>query len=799
MYRTGDMARWQPDGTLEFLARADQQIKIRGFRIEPGEIEAALLTHPAVTQAAVLMREQSGTKQLVVYVVAPTGARPRELRSWAEVRLPDYMVPAHFILLDRLPLTAHGKLDRKALPDVKKGSLKTFAEDAPPLTETEWQLAAIWRRVLGVERVGTEDNFFELGGDSMLTLQIVAEARALKINFSIRDLYEAGTIRALSRKLEIGQKAAEPVPNTSPFCFVPDQDRSFLPVGLDDAYPLARLQAGMFYHSELDPETAIFHDIFSFHVRMPFDEEAWRKAARRIVQEHPILRTSFHWEGLSEPLQYVHASATLPVANDDLRRLSRQEQDAAVSAWFEAEKHRPFDPGQAPLARLQLHRRGEEEFQLGFSCHHAILDGWSCATFFTRLTGCYLNITQGQEPSQTHADGHFRDFIALERHAIDSEASRQYWTERLADLAVHRLPRPSSETPDARSSVGEHVLDISEELSDGLKRVARQAGVPLKSVLLAAHLRVVGLLSGTHDVVTGMVTNGRPETTSSRDILGLFLNTVPFRLQLRPEPWFELIRRVFQAEQEVLPHRRFPVAEIKKLCGRRELYDVGFNFVHFHVYTELLSSGKIELLGTESFAKDDFPLTAHFSLAPETEGVGLILSYSTREFTPHHTSWIGGFYLRALRSIAAANPSSQLDRSEILDRDERQMLLEDFNATARPVPETTLPELFEAQVKRSPEATALLFQDATLTYAQLNVQANRLAHLLMGRGIGPESIVALCVPRSPRWSLACWPSSKPAPPISRWIPTTLITVWRICSRMPTRVRPDNRPDRTSPA
>ena len=246
---------------------------------------------------------------------------------------------------------------------------------------------------------------------------------------------------------------------------------------------------------------------------------------------------------------------------------------------------------------------------------------------------------------------------------------------------------------DARQSLGDYALDISEELSNGLKRVARRAGVPLKSVLLAGHLRVVGLLSGTSDVVTGMITNGRPETTSSRDILGLFLNTVPFRLQLRPEPWFKLIRRVFEAEQEVLPHRRFPLAEIKKLCGR-ELYDVGFNFVHFHVYTELLSSGKIELLGSESFAKDDFPLIAHFSLAPETEGVGLMLSYSLREFTPQHASWIGGFYLRALRSIVAAKPGSLLHGSEILDRGERQMLLQDFNATARPVPETTLPELF---------------------------------------------------------------------------------------------------------
>src|SRR5271166_5701307 len=803
MYRTGDLARWRPDGTLEFLGRADQQVKIRGFRIEPGEIEAVLLAHPAVTHAAVLARETSGAKQLVAYIVASTGAHPREIRSWAEAKLPDYMVPAHFILLDRLPLTTNGKLDREALPKVKEGSSKALSEDTPPLTETECQLAAIWRRVLDVDRVGAEDNFFELGGDSMLTLQIVAEARALNINFSIRDLYEAGTIRALSRKLEIGREAAEPVPNTSPFCFVPDQDRSFLPVGLDDAYPLARLQAGMFYHSELDPETAIFHDIFSFHVRMPFDEEAWRKAARRIVQEHPILRTSFHWEGLSEPLQYVHAAATLPVANDDLRRLSRQEQDAAVSAWFEAEKHRPFNPGQAPLARLQLHRRGEEEFQLGFSCHHAILDGWSCATFFTRLAGCYFNITQGQEPAQTHADGHFRDFIALERHAIGSEASRQYWTERLADLEVHRLTRPSSVTQDASPSLGEHALDISEELSDGLKRVARRAGVPLKTVLLAANFRVVGVLSGTHDVVTGMVSNGRPETTSSRDILGLFLNTVPFRLQLRPETWFELIRRVFEAEQEVLPHRRFPLIEIMKLCGRRELYDVGFNFVHFRVYTELLSSRKIELLSSESFAKDDSPLTAHFSLAPENERIGLTLSYSTREFTRHHMARVGGFYLRALRSIAAADLGSQLHRSEILDREERQMLLEYFNATAREVPKSTLPELFEAQVRRSPEATALLFRDATLTYAQLNVQANRLAHLLMGRGIGPESIVSLCVPRSAEMVIcllailkagAAYLPLDPEYPVERLTymlrdaqPACVLTSARIAERLPKSV------------
>jgi amino acid adenylation domain-containing protein len=204
------------NGVLEFLGRADQQVKIRGFRNEPGEIEAALLAHPAVTQAALLTREQSGAKQLVAYIVAPTGASPRDLRSWAETKFPDYMVPAHFVLLDRLPLTVHGKLDRNALPGVTEGGSETLQEYAAPVTETERQLAEIWRRVLGVERVGAEDNFFELGGDSLLTLQLVAEARAVKIAFSIRDFYEARTIRALERKLETGRRIAEPVGHTAP-------------------------------------------------------------------------------------------------------------------------------------------------------------------------------------------------------------------------------------------------------------------------------------------------------------------------------------------------------------------------------------------------------------------------------------------------------------------------------------------------------------------------------------------------------------------------------------------------------
>ena len=282
--------------------------------------------------------------------------------------------------------------------------------------------------------------------------------------------------------------------------------------------------------------------------------------------------------------------------------------------------------------------------------------------------------------------------------------------------------------------------------------------------------------------------------------LGLFLNTVPFRLNIRPESWRELIRRVFETELNLLAHRRFPLLEIKRLSGGRKLYDAGFNFTHFHVYKALLHSGKIAVLDVSAFEQSDFSLIANFSVDPGDGRLSLSLNFSLEEFTPQHVARIGDFYLRALHSIAEA-PECRCGVN-LLSTQERHQLLVEWNHTEHEVQSTTLPMLFEQQVKRSPDATALVFEESTLTYAQLNAQANRLAHLLIGRGIGPENLVALALPRSAEMIIALLGSSKPGRRICRWIripagaagymlrdarPACVLTTAQIAERLPESV------------
>ena len=558
----------------------------------------------------------------------------------------------------------------------------------------------------------------------------------------------------------------------------------------------------MFFHAEFEPASAIFHDIFCVHLCLPFEWQALNDVLQCVVQQHPILRTSFHFQGLSEPLQFVHQFATLPLTVDDLNGMSAKQQRAAASAWLELEKRCPFDITEAPLARLHVHHFSQTELQLNFSCHHAILDGWSFASFLAELMQAYLARLGAQEYSITKPKAKFRDYIFLERKAINSEASRRYWIERVTDLTVSPVVRPlGPKEAGGRQGVGSHPVEIAEQLSSELQSVARQIGVPLKSVVLAAHLRVLGLLSGTADVVTGLVMNGRPESADSRNVLGLFLNTVPFRLNIRPESWRELIRRVFETELNLLAHRRFPLLEIKRLSGGRKLYDVGFNFTHFHVYKALLQSGKIAVLDVSAFEQSDFSLIANFSVDPAGERLSLSLNFSLEEFTPQHVARIGDFYLRALQSIAEA-PECRCGVN-LLGTQERHQLLVEWNHTGHEVQSTTLPMLFEQKVKCNPDATALVFEESTLSYARLNARANRLAHLLIGRGIGPEDLVALALPRSAEMIISVlailkagaaylpldpdYPQERLAYMLGDARPACVLTTARIAERLPESV------------
>ena len=355
----------------------------------------------------------------------------------------------------------------------------------------------------------------------------------------------------------------------------------------------------MLFHSELAPEAGQYHDIFSYHLRLPFDEEALQATLRQLLELHPVLRTSFNLSDFSEPLQLVHEKVEVPLRIEDLRSLTPTEQEEYVAEWLAAEKRHHFDWRKAPLLRFQIARRDEESFQFSFSFHHAILDGWSLATMLTELFNVYASVLQGRRASnQAPLSSSFRDFVAAEQAVLNSAEARQYWTTMLSEAPHSRLPRLGQSAGPSR--VAGHSVDISGELSLALKALARTAGVPLKSVLLAAHLRALSVLTGSNDVLTGMVSHGRPETADGERVLGLFLNTLPFRRRLAGGTWLQLVQETFAAERELLPFRRYPMARMQQDLGNdTPLFEVIFNFVHFHVYEEMQNVGGLEVLGNE--------------------------------------------------------------------------------------------------------------------------------------------------------------------------------------------------------
>ncbi|MFL6284241.1 MAG: amino acid adenylation domain-containing protein [Pyrinomonadaceae bacterium] len=744
MYRTGDLAQRRPDGSLEFLGRGDQQVKIRGFRIEVGEIEAALRGQEGVGQTVVIARGDEGhDKRLVGYVVGE-GLDAGALRERLRERLPDYMVPAAIVVLDALPLTSNGKLDRKALPRPEIG-----ADDGAyvePRNRTERQLCAIWGEVLGVERVGVRDNFFELGGDSILSIRIMAEAEKAGLEFSLQQFFRQQTVEGLAHVLtvnEVGGGAGGG--RGEPFSLITEEDRAKVPAGVVDAYPTSRLQEGMLFHSAFDSSSPLYHYVSSYHLRGRLDEALWRGVLEETVRRHEVLRTSFDLSNYSRPLQLVHGEAAIELEIEDISHLPAPEQERRIERWIEVQKGYGFDVTRPGLIRFHLHRRSEDSFQFSKTEHHAILDGWSEALLLTEMFGRYFSRLEGKNWRGGELASRFRNYIELEQEVLASEEARNYWKEYLADASAARMPWAQAERGEVRGAALR--VEVEEELSERLKAVAQQEGVSIKSVLLAAHLRVMSLLAGQSDVVTGLVVNGRVEAQDGDRVLGLFLNTLPLRSKLSAGRWADLIRETAAAELAILPHRRFPLQELKQSAGRAEIFEVAFNFTHFHVVRKLEEISGFEILSATRYGQTNFPLMVDFKLDTSLSRVQLYLSYNAAMIGDELIRRIANYYRNALKAIAD-DPQGRYESASLLPEQERRQLLEEWNATEQSFTASTLPEMFEAQAEETPEATALIFEGHTLSYRELNQRANRVAHYLISQGVGSEDVVGLAVPRS---------------------------------------------------
>ncbi|WP_375475181.1 amino acid adenylation domain-containing protein [uncultured Nostoc sp.] len=753
LYKSGDLARYLPNGDIEYLGRIDHQVKVRGFRIELGEIEAVISQYPAVRETVVIVSDDSeNSKRIVTYVVPQkeqTLAVP-ELRGFLESKLPSYMVPAAFVILEALPLTSNGKIDRRALPAPDNARPELEEVFVAPRTKEEKTLAQIWAEVLGLEQVGIHDNFFSLGGDSIRSIRVQSLAKEKGLSFSIQQVFQYQTIYQLLEAIKTVESEIIKTEETQPFSLISQEDKQRLPGDIEDAYPLSILQMGMVFHSKYSPEGTTYHDVFSYHLQALLDIQVLQTAIELLVNRHAVLRTSFQLTDFSEPLQLVHQNIDILLQVEDWHHLSTSELEDALNAWLDDEKRRQFDWSIPPLLRFFVHRCTEETFYLTVSFHHAILDGWSVASMLTELFGHYFSLlgekTDFLEPPLLSL---FRDFIALERQMIVSEESQHYWMEKLHDRTITMLPRWHFSPLEAKvGQVGVQEVPISAETSQGLQQLAKSTGIPFKSVLLAAHLRVLSLLCGQSDVLTGMVTNGRPEHKDGERVLGLFLNTVPFRLKLSGGTWVNLVKEVFEVERELLLHRRYPLAAIQRSLGGQPLFETIFNFTHFHIYQAALVDKNLQSLGGKFYEETNFPLMVNFSQDPTSFLVKLSLNYKVSEFSLEQIKSISGYYARTLQAIAST-PQEHYELQELLCVQERHQLLIEWNNTQTNYPiDQYIHQLFEAQVERTPDAVAVVFEDEQLTYCELNTRANQLAHYLHSLGVKPEVLVGICVERS---------------------------------------------------
>jgi amino acid adenylation domain-containing protein len=818
LYRTGDLGRWRSDGTLEYLGRNDYQVKIRGYRVELGEIEAQLARHAQVKEAAVIAREDApGERRLVAYVTRRDQGDPtvEELRAHLKAVLPEYMVPSAIVMLECLPLTPSGKLDRRALPMPELDAYASPQYEAPQ-GGVEETLAAIWEQLLRVERVGRNDNFFELGGHSLLIVQLIDRLRRVALSVSVHRVFESPTLADLASALtseSVGQFEVPPnlipqeceviTPQMLPLVELEaehiERVVQAVPGGaanIQDIYSLAPLQEGILFHHLISEHS---DDAYarSLLLSLPSREklENFVAALQEVIDRHDILRTAVLWEQLPRPVQVVYRQATLPI--EEFALDWTRDPIAQLKERLKPDAYR-LDLRRAPLMRLQIAAdpHGAQWYAL-LRTHHLVFDNESLQTMLAEVIAHASGRAQ-ELPKPVPYRNHVARALAYAR-LPDAEV---YFRGKLGDIDEPTAPFGLLDVrgDGGRIETACHTLKLA--LAQQIRAQARHLHVSAATLFHASWALVVSRTSGRDDVVFGSVLLGRLHgSPGAQRILGMLINTLPLRLKLEGMTANELIAQTQQEIAGLLDHEQasLPLAQrCSGIVGSAPLFSAVLNYVRRPVdlQSDLSAAAGVRLL--ESHGRTNYPLL----LTVYDQGEGFTLEMKT-----HHCldpNRILGYVSTAMQSLVEAlerAPQTQALLLPILPENERIQVIDSFNTTLVPYPqEKLLHELFEEQVARTPGAAAVLYEDESLTYDELNGKANQLARYLRNRGVGPEQLVALCVERSV-WMLvgmfavmkagAAYVPLDPTNPTDRLehlltdaAPRVLLTQERLTNRLP---------------
>ena len=747
LYRTGDLARYRANGDLEFLGRRDFQVKVRGYRIELGEIETALGAHTAVQESVVIAREDHpDEKQLVAYFVPEQRQflTSNVLRDFLTARLPAYMIPAAFVQLDALPLTPNGKIDRRSLPAVAAAASAASNGQVAPRSPQEEILASIWVDVLHLERVGVHANFFELGGHSLLAMQVLSRLRdAMAVELPVRTVFEAPTIAALSQRVtDAREEGAQQLPPISP-------------VSRDTALPLSVNQQRLWFLHQLEGRSAAYNIPLALRLDGALHLGALQRSLEEIVRRHEVLRTTFPAVD-GRPAQSIAAQLLLQLRVVDLQGLPAGEREVEVRRLADVEAQRPFDLARGPLLRITLLRLAPEDHVVLLTIHHIVSDAWSLAIFVRELAELYTAYSTGALAALAELPFQYADYAHWQRQWVTNAALApqiEYWREQLAG-APARLELPADRPRPAMQNYAGRIayFQVSADLTRQLKAIGLENGATLYMTLLAAFMTLLARYSGQQDILvgSGVANRNRSEFES---LIGFFVNTLVMRGDLSGDPTFRtLLARLRRVALQAYAHQDLPFEKlVEVLQPERILSHTPFFQVVFALQNIPLEGASLPGLSMQVLEMDRVSAKYDLTLLMEETDGGLTgsLEYNSDLFNAATIARLVGHFQALLTGIVA-DPGARLAELQLLTPPEREQLLYAWNDTRTAYPsQACIQQLFESQAARVPDAPALLFAGQQWSYGELNRRANQLAQRLLALGVGPETLVAICVERSP--------------------------------------------------
>jgi amino acid adenylation domain-containing protein/non-ribosomal peptide synthase protein (TIGR01720 family) len=746
LYKTGDLARYLPDGNIEYLGRIDHQVKIRGFRIELGEIEAALSQHSQVQASCVIAREDNrGDKRLIAYIVPQPEITPTVslLRSFLKEKLPEYMVPSAIVILEYLPLTPNGKVDRRALPAPELSS-ELLEKYVAPRTPIEEILALIWQQVLKVELVGRHDNFFELGGHSLLATQLISRVRSsLKVELPLRSLFAAPTIAQLSPNIQRLQQ--QDIELAAPPIFRRVENTEIR---------LSYAQQRLWFLDQFEPNSASYNIPFGLRLVGTLNVVALEQSLIEIIHRHEALRANFITvEG--QAAQIIQTEANWSVTVVDLQHLPWKEQEIAAQKLVQQKAFEPFDLAHDALIRATLIVLSQTEQWLLVCMHHVVSDGWSIGVFAQELQAIYNAYSQSQPSPLLPLAIQYADFALWQRQWLQGEVLQSqlsYWQEQLANAPTF-LPLPTDRPRPAVQTFNGAYLEfaLSAELTQQLAKLSQQQGVTLFMTLLAAYNTLLYRYTGQTDILVGTPIANR-DRTEIEGLIGFFVNTLVMRTDLSLNPSFnELLPRIREMALSAYAHQDLPFEMlVEALQPERDLSYTPLFQVMFVLNNAPKSEIELTGLSVSSLTIESAIAKFDLILSMENTSTGLFgwWEYNTDLFDCSTIERMTGHFVTLLESIVA-NPSERISQLPILTASEQQQLLVEWNDTSVDYPQDKcIHQLFEEQVQRTPDAVAVVFENQQLTYEELNTRANQLAHYLRSLGVGADVLVGICVERS---------------------------------------------------